>query len=456
MNEVKQKKINQNCKSLGLGENANLEEKFFGNKSDGRFNLSILKKAEMSEIRSMATQYNIDCATLSSKQDIIMEILRLESEKRDVVAGGTLEIHPDKYGFLRELKYSYAPSLDDIYVPPSLIRAYGLRTGDSLCGQIRSPTDRERYYSLIKLETINGLTPIEHKKTKVYFDNLTPLYSREKFQFETSPDNYSTRIIDLFCPIGKGQRALIVSPPRAGKTILIQDIAKAISENYPNVVLIILLIDERPEEVTDIRSNVQAEVIASTFDEQPQRHVQVAEITIEKAKRLVEMKYDVVILLDNITRLGRAYNTLSPSGGRTLSGGVDSNALQKPKRIFGAARNIQEGGSLTIISTALVDTGSRMDEVIFEEFKGTGNCEIVLDRKLMERRLFPCMDVNKSATRKEELLLSKKAISQVHEMRKSTYTMNPVEAMEYVNQCFRKFTKNQELVDAKANTLNRQ
>lgn len=455
MNEVKQKKTNQNRNLLDLDKNLTLQESLFYNKHDGRFNLCTLKRAGMSELRLKAAQYNIDCAALSSKQDIIMEILRLESEKGDVVAAGVLEIHSDGYGFLREPRYSYSPSVDDIYVPPSIIRAQGLRVGDSVYGQIRPPTDRERYYSLIKLETINGLNCAEHRKNKVYFDNLTPLYSKDKFQFETTPTNFSTRIIDLFCPIGKGQRALIVSPPRAGKTILIQDIAKALTQNYPDVVLFILLIDERPEEVTDIRSNVKAEVIASTFDEQPQRHVQVAEITIEKAKRLVELKYDVVILLDNITRLGRAYNTLSPSGGRTLSGGVDSNALQKPKRIFGAARNVQEGGSLTIISTALVDTGSRMDEVIFEEFKGTGNCEIVLDRKLMEKRLFPCMDVNKSATRKEELLLSKKAVSQVYEMRKSTYTMNPVEAMEYVNQCFRKFSKNQELIDAKSNTFNR-
>ncbi len=335
--------------------------------------LSQLKHVKIEELHKKAEELEIEVDSLLRKQDLISALLKKQAERRGaIIAEGVLEMFPDGFGFLREPAYNYEPSADDIYVAPSQIRAYGLRTGDTVRGVVRAPAEKERYYSLVKVDTINGLS-IAQNRNKIAFDNLTPLYPNEKFKLETVSNNYSTRIIDLLAPIGKGQRALIVAPPRTGKTVLMQDIANAITTNNPEAVLMVLLIDERPEEVTDMQRHVKGEVISSTFDEPPQRHVQVAEMVIEKAKRLVELKKDVVILLDNITRLGRAYNTVVPASGKILSGGVDSNALHKPKRFFGAARNVEEGGSLTIIATALIDTGSRMDEVIFEEFKGTGN-----------------------------------------------------------------------------------
>jgi transcription termination factor Rho len=394
--------------------------------------LSELKHAKIEDLQVRAQKTNVDADALLRKQDMVFALLKWQANNRGAIFGeGVLETFPEGYGFLREPTYNYEPSADDIYVAPSQIRAYSLRTGDTVRGQIRPPGEKERYYSLLKLDTINGITPAEHRN-KVSFDNLTPLFPNERFKLERSHENNSTRIIDLLCPIGKGQRALIVSPPRAGKTVLMQDIANSITTNHPEVVLIVLLIDERPEEVTDNQRHIKGEVIASTFDEPPQRHVQVAEMVIERAKRLVEMKKDVVILLDSITRLARAYNTVVPPSGKILSGGVDSNALHKPKRFFGAARNVEEGGSLTIISTALIDTGSRMDEVIFEEFKGTGNAEIVLDRKLMEKRIFPCLDINKSGTRKEELLLDKEVLNRVWILRQLLHPLNVIDSMEFL------------------------
>lgn len=394
--------------------------------------LSELKHMKIEHLQGKAEVLGIDLDAALRKQDMVFSLLRWQAANQGAIFGeGVLETFPEGYGFLREPVYNYEPSADDIYVAPSQIRAYGLRTGDTIRGQIRPPGEKERYYSLLKLETINRLTPQEHRN-KVSFDNLTPLYPNSRFKLETAANNYSTRIIDLLCPIGKGQRALIVAPPRTGKTVLIQDIANAITTNHPEVTLMVLLIDERPEEVTDMQRHVKGEVIASTFDEPPQRHVQVAEMVIEKAKRLVEMKKDVVILLDNITRLGRAYNTVVPPSGKILSGGVDSNALHKPKRFFGAARNVEEGGSLTIISTALIDTGSRMDEVIFEEFKGTGNAEIVLDRKLMEKRIFPCLDINKSGTRKEEMLIDREVLNRVWILRQLLHPLNVIDSMEFL------------------------
>ena len=394
--------------------------------------LTELKHAKIEELHQRAEAINVGADALLRKQDMVFALLKWQAQNHGSIFGeGVLETFPEGYGFLREPAYNYSASADDIYVAPSQVRTYNLRTGDTVRGQIRPPGEKERYYSLQKLETINGVSP-EQNRNKVSFDNLTPLFPNERFKLERSVDNFSTRIIDLLCPIGKGQRALIVSPPRAGKTVLMQDIANSITANHPEVVLIVLLIDERPEEVTDNQRNIKGEVIASTFDEPPQRHVQVAEMVIERAKRLVEMKKDVVILLDSITRLARAYNTVVPPSGKILSGGVDSNALHKPKRFFGAARNVEEGGSLTIISTALVDTGSRMDEVIFEEFKGTGNAEIVLDRKLMEKRIFPCLDINKSGTRKEELLLSKDVLNRVWILRQLLHPLNVIDSMEFL------------------------
>jgi transcription termination factor Rho len=342
-----------------------------------------------------------------------------------------LEILPDGYGFLRSPDYNYLPGPDDIYVSPSQIRRFGLRTGDTITGTVRPPKDGERYFALLKVDSLNFETP-EQSKDKILFDNLTPLYPNKRLKLEFNPGEYTTRVVDLMAPLGKGQRGLIVAPPRTGKTVLMQNIANAISANHPEVKLIVLLIDERPEEVTDMLRSVKGEVVSSTFDEPPTRHVQVAEMVIEKAKRLVEHKQDVVILLDSITRLARAYNTVVPPSGKILSGGVDSNALHKPKRFFGAARNIEEGGSLTIIATALIDTGSRMDEVIFEEFKGTGNSEIHLDRKLMEKRIFPCMDINKSGTRKEDMLIEKVDLNRLWILRKVLAPMNVVDSMEFL------------------------
>jgi len=396
--------------------------------------LSNLKQTSISELMELANNYEIDNASSLKKQELIFSILKAHACKDGEIFGdGVLEILPDGFGFIRSPEYSYLPGPEDMYVSPAQIKKYALKKGDSIIGQIRPPKDAERYFALLKAESING-DSIEAAKKRILFDNLIPLYPEKKFNLEVpgvSSDN-STRILDLLTPIGKGQRALIVAPPRAGKTVLLQNIANAITTNHPDVVLFVLLIDERPEEVTDMRRNVKGEVISSTFDEPASRHVQVAEMVIAKAKRLVEYKKDVVILLDSITRLARAHNTVAPSSGKVLSGGVDSNALHKPKRFFGAARNVEEGGSLSIIATALVDTGSRMDEVIFEEFKGTGNSEIHLDRKLMEKRIFPCIDINKSGTRKEDLLLDPFILQRVWVLRKILSPMNQVEAMEFL------------------------
>jgi transcription termination factor Rho len=396
-------------------------------------NLAELKQKKISELTQMAKEFNIEGASGMRKQDLIFALLQAQTEKNGLIYGeGVLEILPDGFGFLRAPDYNYLPGPDDIYVSPSQIRRFNLRTGDTTSGQIRSPKDNERYFALLKVESVNFEDP-EVSRDKILFDNLTPLYPNERIQLETdNPANYSIRVMDLLTPIGKGQRGLIVSPPRTGKTMLLQNIANSISRNFNDIILIVLLIDERPEEVTDMQRSVKAEVISSTFDEPAQRHIQVAEMVIEKAKRLVEHKRDVVILLDSITRLARAYNTVVPPSGKILSGGVDSNALHRPKRFFGAARNIEEGGSLTIIATALVDTGSRMDEVIFEEFKGTGNMEIHLDRKLSDKRIFPAIDINRSGTRKEELLLSTEELNKVWILRKLLAPLTVVDSMEFL------------------------
>jgi len=394
--------------------------------------LKELKDKKIAELVELAKELGVENAGNLRKQDLIFAVLQRKAEKDEhIYADGVLECLPDGFGFLRAPDYNYLPGPDDVYVSPSQIRRFGLRTGDTVSGSVRPPKEGERYFALLKVEQVNFF-PAEQNSEKVLFDNLTPLYPNRKLNLEFHPTNYSTRIIDLMVPLGMGQRCLIVAPPRAGKTVLLQDIANAITTNHPTVKLIVLLIDERPEEVTDMLRSVKGEVVSSTFDEQASRHVQVAEMVLEKAKRLVENKYDVVILLDSITRLARAYNSVVPPSGKILSGGVDSNALHKPKRFFGAARNIEEGGSLTIIATSLIDTGSRMDEVIFEEFKGTGNSEIHLDRKLMEKRIFPCLDINKSATRKEELLLPKDYINRIWILRKVLHPMSTVDAMEFL------------------------
>jgi transcription termination factor Rho len=396
-------------------------------------NLAELKQKKISELTQMGKEFNIEGASGMRKQELIFALLQAQTEKNGLIYGeGVLEILPDGFGFLRAPDYNYLPGPDDIYVSPSQIRRFNLRTGDTTSGQIRSPKDNERYFALLKVESVNFEDP-EVSRDKILFDNLTPLYPNERIQLETNdPNNYSIRVMDLLTPIGKGQRGLIVSPPRTGKTMLLQNIANSISKNYKDIILIVLLIDERPEEVTDMQRSVKAEVISSTFDEPAQRHIQVAEMVIEKAKRLVEHKRDVVILLDSITRLARAYNTVVPPSGKILSGGVDSNALHRPKRFFGAARNIEEGGSLTIIATALIDTGSRMDEVIFEEFKGTGNMEIHLDRKLSDKRIFPAIDINRSGTRKEELLLPQDELNKVWILRKLLAPLTVVDSMEFL------------------------
>jgi transcription termination factor Rho len=392
--------------------------------------LSAMKEMNISALTKIAKELEIAGATGMRKQELIFEILRVRAEKSgNVFSEGVLETLPDGFGFLRAPDYNYLPGPDDIYVSPSQIRKFDLHTGDTVSGVIRPPKEGERYFALIKVEALN-FEPPEKGKEKVFFENLTPLYPQEKLTLETDSDNLSGRVMDLLTPIGKGQRGLIVAPPRTGKTMLLQSIANSITKNHPEVYLIVLLIDERPEEVTDMQRSVRGEVVSSTFDEPAQRHVQVAEMVIEKAKRLVEHKKDVVILLDSVTRLARAYNTIVPASGKVLSGGVDSNALQRPKRFFGAARNIEEGGSLTIVATALIDTGSRMDEVIFEEFKGTGNMEIHLDRKLADRRVFPAIDIQKSGTRKEELLLPREDLNRVWVLRKVLTPLSPVEAME--------------------------
>lgn len=395
-------------------------------------NLVELKKMKISELTRMAKDFNIEGATGMPKQDLIFSLLQAHSEQNGLIYGeGVLETLPDGFGFLRAPDANYLPGPDDIYISPSQIRRFNLRTGDTVSGRIRPPKDTERYFALLKVEQVNHEDP-EISREKILFDNLTPLYPNKRITLEKKSDNYSTRIMDLLTPIGKGQRGLIVAPPRTGKTMLLQNIANSVTANDKSIHKIVLLIDERPEEVTDMQRSVDAEVISSTFDEPQQRHVQVAEMVIEKAKRLVEHKRDVLILLDSITRLARAYNATVPPSGKILSGGLDSNALHKPKRFFGAARNIEEGGSLTIIATALVDTGSRMDEVIFEEFKGTGNMEIHLDRKLTDRRVFPSIDINRSGTRKEELLIVEADLNRIWILRKLLAPLTPVDSMEFL------------------------
>ncbi|MDM8522684.1 transcription termination factor Rho [Desulfococcaceae bacterium HSG8] len=395
-------------------------------------NIVELKAKKISELTQIAKEFSIDGAAGMKKQELIFSLLQAHIEKNGLIFGeGTLEILPDGFGFLRAPNSNYLPGPDDIYVSPSQIRRFNLRTGDTVSGQIRQPKESERYFALLKVEAINYEDP-ETAREKILFDNLTPLYPDSKIALETVAENYSTRIMDLLTPIGFGQRGLIVSPPRSGKTMLLQFIANSITANHKDIILFVLLIDERPEEVTDMERSVKGEVISSTFDEPAERHVQVAEMVIEKAKRLVEHKKDVVILLDSITRLARAYNSVVPPSGKILSGGVDSNALQRPKRFFGAARNIEDGGSLTIIATALIDTGSRMDEVIFEEFKGTGNMELQLDRRLSDKRLFPAIDIKKSGTRKEELLLSADTLNRTWILRKLLSSLNPVDSLEFL------------------------
>jgi transcription termination factor Rho len=391
-----------------------------------------MKTKTMSDLLGVAKDLKIDGVSGLRKQELIFKILEAQTEKNGLIfSQGVLEILDDGYGFLRSPDYSYLPGPDDIYVSPSQIKKFDLRTGDTVSGQVRPPKDNERYFALLRVEAVNMENP-DVAKERILFDNLTPLYPEERIELESNPKDLSTRIVNLFIPIGKGQRGLIVSPPRAGKTMLLQSIANAMTTNHPEIELIVLLIDERPEEVTDMERSVKGEVISSTFDEPPQRHVQVANMVMEKAKRLVEHGKDVVILLDSITRLARANNAVIPHSGKILSGGIDSNALQWPKRFFGAARNIEEGGSLTIIATALIDTGSRMDDVIFEEFKGTGNMELVLDRKIADRRVFPAIDLNKSGTRKEELLLSQEELNKVWILRKFLSDKNQIEAMEFL------------------------
>ena len=389
-----------------------------------------LKEKNITELTKIARTLELPGASGLRKQDLIFKILQAQSEKEGhIFAEGVLEILPDGYGFLRSPDYNYLPGPDDIYVSPSQIRKFDLKTGDTISGQVRPPHEGEKYFALVKIEAVNFESPDE-ARNKSLFDKLTPLYPQERLKLETTRENSSARVMDLLTPLGKGQRGLIVSPPRAGKTMLLQNVANSITTNHPEVVLMVLLIDERPEEVTDMQRSVKGEVISSTFDEPAARHVQVAEMVIEKAKRLVEHKRDVVILLDSITRLARAYNTIVPPSGKVLSGGVDSNALQRPKRFFGSARNIEEGGSLTIIATALIDTGSRMDDVIFEEFKGTGNSEIILERKLVDKRVFPAIDIQRSGTRKEELLIPREDLSRIWVLRKVLNPLSPVEAME--------------------------
>ena len=410
-------------------------------------NVNELQKLKIQELSEHAAKLNIESHSGMSKQQLIVKILESQNEKEDVVtAEGVLEVLKEGYGFLRSPDFNYLPGPDDIYVSPSQIKRFGLRTGHKVSGEIRPPKSKERFYALLKVDTVNSKDPAELRRA-ILFDNLTPLYPEEKFNLEVNPKDLSTRVMDMISPIGKGQRGLIVAQPKTGKTVLLQKIANAITKNHPNVKMIILLIDERPEEVTDMKRNVEAEVISSTFDEPPERHVAVADMVIQKARRMVEFGDDVVILLDSITRLGRAHNAVIPHSGKILSGGVDSNALKKPKQFFGAARNTEESGSLTIIATALIDTGSRMDEVIFEEFKGTGNMELVLDRKLSDRRIYPSFDLIRSGTRKEELLLDKKVLARMWILRKLLNDMNVIEAMEFIQDRMRRTKTNEEFME---------
>ena len=415
-------------------------------KNEGFHNLADLKEMSISKLTQIAKSMDVPGATGMRKQELIFKVLAAQTEKSGLIfSEGVLETLPDGFGFLRAPEYNYLPGPDDIYVSPSQIRKFDLRTGDTVSGQIRPPKEGERYFALIKVEAINFESP-DQAREKVFFDNLTPLYPEEQLRMETAADNLSSRVLDLVTPLGKGQRALIVAPPRTGKTMLLQTIANSVTQNHPETTLIVLLIDERPEEVTDMQRSVNGEVISSTFDEPPTRHVQVADMVIEKAKRLVEHKRDVVILLDSITRLARAHNAVVPPSGKILSGGIDSNALQRPKRFFGAARNIEAGGSLTILATALIDTGSRMDDVIFEEFKGTGNSEIHLDRRLSDKRLFPAIDLQRSGTRKEELLISKEDLNRIWVMRRVLNPLSPVEQMEVVLERLEKTKSNAEFL----------
>lgn len=408
--------------------------------------ISTLKSKKIVDLLQIAKEYDLPGVNDLRKQDLIFKILEAQTKKDGLTfSKGVLEVLSDGYGFLRSSDYNYLPSPDDIYVSPSQIKRFSLRTGDLVSGQVRPPKEGERFFALLRVEAVNGKDP-EEIRSRTLFDNLTPLYPTKRLKLESVPGEYSMRIMDLLAPIGKGQRGLIVSPPKTGKTVLLQKIANSLTRNHPEVKLIMLLIDERPEEVTDMQRSVQAEVISSTFDEPPERHVQVANMVIEKAKRMVEAGDDVVILLDSITRLARAHNTVQPHSGRILSGGVDANALHKPKRFFGAARNIEDGGSLTILATALIDTGSRMDEVIFEEFKGTGNLEIVLDRALSDRRTFPAFDVNKSGTRKEELLLTEDELNKVWILRKLLSDFDTIEAIEFLLDKMRGTKNNKEFL----------
>ena len=392
--------------------------------------LAELKDKNITDLAKIAKELNIPGSSGMRKQELIFQILRAQTEKNGLIfSEGVLECLPDGFGFLRAPEYNYLPGPDDIYVSPSQIRKFDLRTGDTVSGQVRPPKDGERYFALIKVEAINFEDP-EITRTKIFFDNLTPLYPQDRIRLETTKENLTGRVLDMLCPVGKGQRGLIVAPPRTGKTMMLQSIANSITTNHPEIALIVLLIDERPEEVTDMQRTVKGEVISSNFDEPPQRHIQVAEMVLEKAKRLVEHKRDVVILLDSLTRLGRAYNAVTPPSGKVLSGGIDANALQRPRRFFAAARNVEEGGSLTIMATALIDTGSRMDDVIFEEFKGTGNMEINLDRRLVDKRVFPTIDINRSGTRKDELLLPADELNRIWVLRKVLSPLSTVEAME--------------------------
>ena len=415
-------------------------------KSTEKLDIVKLKEMKITELNKVARSFKINGISTLRKQELLFKILQAQAAKEGLIFGeGVLEILQDGFGFLRSVNYNYLPSPDDIYISPSQIRKFSLKTGDTVSGQIRPPKEGERYFAMLKVEGVNFENP-ERSKDKTFFDNLTPLYPNERFILESTPDDLSTRIIDLLAPIGKGQRAAIVAPPYSGKTILLQKITNSITTNYPDVVPIVLLIDERPEEVTDMQRSVKGEVISSTFDEPAERHIQVAEIVLEKAKRLVEHKKDVVILLDSITRLARAYNAVVPHSGKILSGGVDSNALHKPKRFFGAARNIEEGGSLTIVATALIDTGSRMDEVIFEEFKGTGNMELQLDRTLFQKRVYPAIDIKRSNTRKEELLVHGDELKRIWLMRKALNELNSIEAMELLIEKLKKTKTNAEFL----------
>jgi len=413
--------------------------------------LAELKDKNITDLAKIAKELNIPGASGMRKQELIFQILRAQTEKNGLIfSEGVLECLPDGFGFLRAPEYNYLPGPDDIYISPSQIRKFDLRTGDTVSGQVRPPKDGERYFALIKVEAVNFEDP-DVARSKIFFDNLTPLYPQGRLKMESLKENLTGRVLDLLCPVGKGQRGLIVAPPRTGKTMMLQSIANSVTANHAEVALIVLLIDERPEEVTDMQRTVKGEVISSTFDEPPQRHIQVAEMVLEKAKRLVEHKRDVVILLDSVTRLARAYNAVTPPSGKVLSGGIDANALQRPRRFFAAARNIEEGGSLTIIATALIDTGSRMDDVIFEEFKGTGNMEINLDRRLVDKRIFPAIDINRSGTRKEELLMPPEELNRVWVLRKVLNPLSPVEAMELLLGRLAKTKSNAEFLASMSN-----